>query len=246
MTSDGKVVVITGASSGIGQAVAVAFARQGSKLVLSGRDQARLTEAKRLVENEGSQARIVPADLSGPEGTQALIDDLLTAGDSIAAFVHVAGIWHDNDTVLAGIDYQDFSQKAVLDTYMVGLVAPALLVRAILPLVSKGSSLLAISGTFESGAKGWLPYYGSKRGLEDLWIGLADELKDKDIRVYCVSPSDTATDAYRKHFPEYIEESVAPEVVAEQVMHLATAEPAPKDVVWVVKKGHKPSPGFHS
>lgn len=82
------------------------------------------------------------------------------------------------------------------------LTAPTLLSHALIPLIPTGSSIINLSGTFENGGKGWLPYYVSKRAIEDLTIGLADELKDKGINVNYVSPSDTATDEYKRFFPE--------------------------------------------
>ena len=66
-----------------------------------------------------------------------------------------------------------------------------------------GSKIINISGTFESGAKGWLPYYVSKKAIENLTVGLSQELRDKQIQVNCISPSDTLTESYQKFFPEY-------------------------------------------
>jgi len=96
------------------------------------------------------------------------------------------------------------------------------------------------------GAKGWLPYYVSKRAIEDLTIGLAEELKDKSIQVNAISPSDTATEAYKKYFPQYVKEAIEPEKIAKQAVFLCS--PEANDItgkVSVVKKGEKPFEGFH-
>jgi len=112
---------------------------------------------------------------------------------------------------------------------------------------SYNPKIINLSGTFENGAKGWLPYFVSKRALEDLTIGLAEELKDKDIQVNAISPSDTATKAYKKYFPQYINEAIGPEEIAKCALYLCSPE---ADIVtgkvFVLKKGQEPREGYHS
>lgn len=108
------------------------------------------------------------------------------------------------------------------------------------------SKIINLSGTFENGAKGWLPYYVSKRAIEDLTIALAQELEDKDIQVNAISPSDTATDAYKKYFPEYINDSIDPKVIAMQAVFLCTSTgDNMTGKVFVMKKNKKPAESFH-
>ena len=129
---------------------------------------------------------------------------------------------------------------------MVGTVAPSLLVHAFVPLMHQGSAIMNLSGTFESGAKGWLPYYVSKRAIEDLTIGLSDELKDKGIRVNGVSPSDTATEAYKKYFPEFIPDAIEPEEIAKEIVHLCSDEAQNiTGKIFVMKKRQEPKEIFH-
>lgn len=93
--------------------------------------------------------------------------------------------------------------------------------------MSKDSKIINISGTFENGAKGWLPYYVSKKALEDLTVGLAQELRNKQIQVNCISPADTLTLSYKKFFPEYAKEDecIKPEDVA-NIVHFLVSEKA--------------------
>ena len=109
--------------------------------------------------------------------------------------------------------------------------------------MENGSSIINLSGTFEDGGKGWLPYYASKRALEDFTLGLADELRDKGIKVNCVSPSDTATEEYIKYFPEDAKDANFPEVVAKVIAGLVTGTETGKFVV--IKKGKIITDGFH-
>jgi NAD(P)-dependent dehydrogenase (short-subunit alcohol dehydrogenase family) len=108
------------------------------------------------------------------------------------------------------------------------------------------SKIVNLSGTFENGGKGWLPYYASKRALEDLTIGLAQELEERSIQVNAVSPSDTATESYSKYFPQYMDEAISPEKIAEKIVELCQEENIITGKVIVMKSGTEPFEGFHS
>ncbi len=126
---------------------------------------------------------------------------------------------------------------------MVGFIAPVLRNHGLLPLMARGSFSLTISGTFADGAKGWLPYFVSKRALEDLSIGLAHELQAKGVNIHCISPSDTATDAYKRFFPQFLSDAVHPDAIGNEAMRLYSAHTP--EVVWVVKQGVTPYAHFH-
>lgn len=146
----------------------------------------------------------------------------------------------------ANKDFEKFPQEVILETYTVGLTAPTLLVHGLLPLMGKGTKIINISGTFENGAKGWLPYYVSKRALEDLTIGLAQEFEEKGVQVNCISPSDTATEQYVKFFPQYISDAQDPITIAKHIVELCEPENKTTGRVIVVKKETEPFEGFHT
>jgi short-subunit dehydrogenase len=87
-----KVVVITGASSGIGCAAALAFARRGSNIVLAARRVGRLEEVKTEVEKLGAKALVVPTDVTVPEHTQRLIDASIEHFGQIDVIINNAGV----------------------------------------------------------------------------------------------------------------------------------------------------------
>jgi NAD(P)-dependent dehydrogenase (short-subunit alcohol dehydrogenase family) len=247
MQLKGKFAVVTGASTGIGRMIAVGFAKEGAFVVLTARSLPGLQKTKALIEKAGGKAEIVVGDLSSVGSVNKLIVAIKSLTKSVDILANVAGVWHGDKEVYAGTGFEKFSQQVILDTYSVGLTAPTLLVHALLPTMPKKGKILNISGTFESGAKGWLPYYVSKRAIEDLTVGLATELNEKDIQVNCISPSDTATEAYAKFFPQYIKDAVPPEEVAKQAIRLCSRES--DDVtgaVIVVKKGQEPVESFHA
>lgn len=193
-----KQVVITGVSSGIGQATARAFRAAGWQV--SGLSHAEM-------------------DLANTAATAQKAAELAERLTHIDALIHVAGIWHDADKAFSNRDLEDYTPAEIVRTMHVGLTSFMLLAAALLPKLKKDGAVVGVSGTFGDGASGWLPYYTSKRGLEDFLVGLAQDYPSGP-RVYAVSPADTATPAYKKFFPEYIEEAQPAERVAELLLAL--------------------------
>lgn len=246
MKFSGKFIVVTGASTGIGRSIAVKFAKEGAFVALIGRARDKLLETKGLIAKENGNSEIFLCDLTNLDSIENLTASIKRKTGQIDALINVAGVWHGKDEVYANKKFVKISQKVILDTYFVSVVAPTLLAHAFIPLMPKNGKILNISGTFESGARGWLPYYVSKRAIEDLTVGLAEELKDKNIQVNAISPSDTATEAYKKYFPQYAKDTVKPEKIAEYAVHLCSEESNKvTGKVFVVAKGQKPYEGFH-
>ena len=185
-------------------------------------------------------------DLSNQLSIHRLISNVKKQTKKIDILVNVAGIWHGPDEGFAGQKLIEFSAKTVKDTLMVGMVAPTLLIYHLLPLMPKQSHIVNISGTFENGAKGWLPYFVSKRAIEDLTVGLAQDMAEKQIQVNGISPSDMATPAYKKYFPQYFEEGIDPKLVAQKIVDLISDfNPELSGKIFVMKKGQKPFTAFH-
>lgn len=242
-----KYAIVTGASSGIGSTISLELAKAGYYLALVGRNQDRLTQIQAEIKAVGGESQVFATDLSTHEGISQLITDLKSSTKQVDVLVNAAAIWHGDNEVFAGRDFETFSQQVVSDTMMVGLMAPTILCHSLISLMPAKSKIINISGTFENGGKGWLPYFVSKRGIEDLTIGLADELKDKDIQVDCISPSDTATEAYKKYFPQYIEEAIEPEEIAKFAIKLCSPESDNiTGKVFVMKKDQAITEKFHA
>lgn len=238
-----KYVLVTGASTGIGQATAIALVENGYIPVLNARSVENLAKTQQKV---GRGYMCIPCDLSNVESINMLIKEITAKCQSLHAIINVAGVWHGENEVYAGRDFDEFSQEIILQTLTVGITAPALLVHGLLPLMDKGSKIVNISGTFENGAKGWLPYYVSKRAIEDFTIGLAQELEGREIHVNCISPSDTATEQYARFFPQYMEEAMDPFVVAQEIVELCEPNNTLSGKVIVMKKDQKSIGGFHA
>lgn len=186
------------------------------------------------------------ADLSDLLSIHRLIGNIKKQTKRVDVLVNVAGIWHGQDEVFAGKNLTEFSEKTIIDTLTVGIMAPLLLSYYLLPFMPKKSHIVNISGTFENGGKGWLPYYVSKRAIEDFTVGLAQDMVEKQIQVNGISPSDMATPAYKKYFPQYFSDGIDPHLVAKKIVELVNKFNSKlSGKIFVMKKGQKPFTAFH-
>jgi NAD(P)-dependent dehydrogenase (short-subunit alcohol dehydrogenase family) len=195
-----KTVLITGASSGIGQAISQALRQDHWKII------------------EPSHTEL---DLSDPAGSNTYAKNLKSKISHLDSVIHIAGIWHDEHEVLADKQLSEFTSSQIIATMNVGLVSLMVMLANLLPIIKVGT-IIGISGTFENGAAGWLAYYTSKRALEDFLVGLSQDYPK--VRTFGISPSDTATPAYGKFYPQYIAESQSPEVVAALAVQLLSSD----------------------
>lgn len=221
-----KIAVITGASTGIGRAIAVRLAQKDAKTMLLARSKNGLEKTLELVKQAGGEGKLFCVDLRSVDEIKRFTQNIKKSEDKIDILVNVAGIWHSKDKAYYGIDFDNYSTDEILDTYAVGLTAPTILSNELVPLMKQGSKIINISGTFENGAKGWLPYFVSKKAIENLTVGLANELRNQQIQVNCISPSDVATESYKRFFPEDAtsDNTLQPEDVASLTLFLASKE----------------------
>jgi len=229
-----KTAIITGGSTGIGKTITQLLSKNGYKNILVAQSENKLKTVVSEIINDGHKAEYYVVDLAKEEEIEQFISSIKSKYKTIDALLNIAGIWHNDNEVFAGRAFDSFNKKILKDTYAVGFTAPSLLVHGLLPRMKKGSHIINLSGTFENGAKGWLPYYASKKALEDFTYGLAEELKDRQIYVNGISPSDTATESYKKWFPEYIDELVSPEKIADAFLTILNSNKT--GIIQVVKK----------
>ena len=234
-----KTAIITGASTGIGKAVAFKLSENGYRVLLVARTSKKLDKIMKEIESKGGKAEYYSVDLTNELNIKGFLSEVIENCKAenysgIDAILNIAGIWHSDKEVFAGKDFETFDEKVITDTYSVGFTAPSLIIHGLLPYMNKSSHIINLSGTFENGGKGWIPYYASKKALEDLTYGLADELKDKKIYVNGVSPSDTATEEYSKWFPEYAEDAISPEKIADLFLSILQSDKT--GTIQVIKK----------
>lgn len=186
-----ETVLITGASSGIGEELARLFARDGSDLVLVARTEAKLAAlANELEEAHRITVHVVPADLSTPQAPREIFEQAQREGLEIDVLVNNAGFGARG--AFAALDLQE-----QLDMVQVNLTAPTHLSRLFLPGMlerRRGGILNVVSvAGFQPGP--WMSvYYATKAFLLHLSEGLAEEVAGRGVTVCCLAPGPTATD----------------------------------------------------
>jgi 2-dehydro-3-deoxy-D-gluconate 5-dehydrogenase len=183
----GKTALVTGANTGIGQAVAVALATAGADVALVGRSEA--TETKAKVEAIGRRAIIVAADLSSIAPVPYVLSQTLGELGGIDILVNNAGIIRRNDAV----DFTEEDWDAVIDTNLKSLFF--LSQAAAKEMIAKGAGKIiniASMLTFQGGIR--VPSYtASKSGVGGLTKAMANEWAAKGINVNAIAPGYIAT-----------------------------------------------------
>lgn len=197
MEANGTVSLVTGASRGIGRAVAVALAGSGGRVAIGGRDEAALAETARLVATAGGEARMVVLEVTDEASIERGVSGVLDAWGRIDHLVNNAGV--ARDALLLRVRSADW--QAVLDTNLGGAMR---LSRAVLPamLKARAGRIVNIGSVIgEMGNAGQTAYAASKAGLIGLTKALAREVASRSITVNCVTPGFIDTEMTR-NLPE--------------------------------------------
>jgi short-subunit dehydrogenase len=182
--------LITGASSGIGRALAHLFARDGYELVLVARRGAVLEElAAEMVRRYGGRARAVAADLSVPDGASLLHAELQRAGVAVDVLVNNAGFGMQGAFAALPPDrqLQMIHLNVTALTALTRLLVPSMLERGRGGVLNVGSTAGFQPGPFMA------VYYATKAYVVSFSEALAEELAGSGLRVSCLAPGPTAT-----------------------------------------------------
>jgi NAD(P)-dependent dehydrogenase (short-subunit alcohol dehydrogenase family) len=185
---DGKTAIVTGASSGIGEAIAKAFASAGAKTVITGRDQSRLESVAAALDGGADAVLAVPCDLCADGGPAAIVDAAVARFGSIDILVHSAGIYEP--TPLASSSLEQFDRA-----WAINVRAPFALTQAALPhlLQARGTVIFVSSVSGRVGFANESAYAATKSAIEGLTRSLAIELGVDGVRVNAVAPGFTAS-----------------------------------------------------
>jgi NAD(P)-dependent dehydrogenase (short-subunit alcohol dehydrogenase family) len=233
MRLEKKVAIITGGTSGIGEATALLFAREGAQVAITGRDHAR---GHAVVERIGRSAIFIPADVRSAEDCQRSVERCLDAFGRIDVLFNNAGIYVANTALECSEDEWD----AQVDTSLKGAF---LMSKFALPLMiaqGSGSIVNCASGWGLVGGAKAVAYCAAKGGMVLMTKAMAIDHGPQGIRVNAVCPGDTETpmeheDARHQglSWDEYVRSAVSgrairrmatPEEIARAVLFLASDE----------------------
>ncbi|MEE8523970.1 MAG: SDR family NAD(P)-dependent oxidoreductase [Thermoanaerobaculia bacterium] len=215
-----KVAVVTGASGGIGGAVAVALAAAGADLFLSGRDRERLEATAERAASHDRRILVHAADLTGEEAVDEMAARLTEEVGGGDVLVHAAGVFH-----LGAVDATPVTE---LDRQIgVNLRAPYLLTQALLPTLRQRRGEIVFVNSSVSGRAGVGAYAASKQALKTFADSLRDEVNGDGVRVLSVFPGRTASAMQEEIHrlegrPYHPERLLQPEDVAATVVHSLT------------------------
>jgi ribitol 2-dehydrogenase len=217
----GKIAIVTGASSGIGRAVAYEFARNGVKQVLTARSKDRLSA---LAEDLDAEAIVVPADMTSPKDIRLIVERAFAEFGRIDILLANAGIYISGDV----IDGEPDAWDQLISTNVTGVFR---LVHAVLPhMVSRhAGDILVTSSISGHQAIQWEPIYSaSKHAIQSFVHGVRRQLLTTGVRVGAVAPGMVLNELWGPIDPVEIDQKVEAgaglrsEDVAEAIVFMLT------------------------
>jgi len=220
VTLGDKVTLITGASQGLGRALALAFAEEGARVVVNARSDESVRPVAGEVEGAGAEVLAVAADVSRETEVERLVRETVERFGRIDVLVNNAGLLGPRVGVE---DYPEDEWRRVIDANLTG---PYLVSKAAIPHLSEGGSIINIvSGVSVEGRAQWGAYSVSKFGVEGLTQILASELAERGIRVNAVDPGGMRTDMRAAAYPEEDPQTrITPEENTAVFLYLASDE----------------------
>jgi NAD(P)-dependent dehydrogenase (short-subunit alcohol dehydrogenase family) len=187
---DGRVVVVTGASRGLGEAMALGLGGAGAQLVVAARTSSDLERVAAAARDAGAgDVRVIPTDVTNEEAVRRLVDQTMATHGRIDAFVANAGTSYG---LLTDKHYREiftYDLEIVEEIFRVNVLGTWLCMKAVLPVMESGSSFIAIGS--ETGRvlyPGAGIYAITKSTIDALVTLAAREVGPKGIRVNCLSP----------------------------------------------------------
>ncbi|CAG9559397.1 unnamed protein product [Danaus chrysippus] len=189
MSFKGKVVIVTGASSGIGAAVAKEFSSEGAQVVMVGRNEAKLS----AVAAECDKPLVIRADVANDDDARRIIDETIKKFGKLDVLVNNAGMGSNAATLLEGDIMKDYDKLMSINlravVHLTKLAAPHL-------IKTKGNivNISSVAGTLTPIIPTAINYCVTKAGLNHFSACAALELGRKGVRVNTVSPGPVKTD----------------------------------------------------
>ena len=193
----GKVAIITGGDSGIGRAVAVAFAREGADVAISYLDEHEdAKETKWQVEQYGQRCVLIPGDISTEAHCNQIVQDTVDVFGTIDILVNNAAVQYPQE------NFEDITAEQLEKTFRTNIFSHFFLTKAALKYLKKGSSIInTTSVTAYRGSIHLVDYASTKGAIVGFTRSLSGNLADKGIRVNGVAPGPIWTPLIPASFP---------------------------------------------
>jgi NAD(P)-dependent dehydrogenase (short-subunit alcohol dehydrogenase family) len=229
-----KVVIITGATSGIGHATALKFAAEGAHVSLVARGEEKLAEVAKTIRDDGGKVKTIAADVTRDEDITRVVDETVQAFGGIDVLVNAAGIIATGTIETTELDDWDYMMN-------INVRAPFYLMQRAMPyLVERQGNVVNVSSVTGIRAfPGVLSYCVSKAGVDQLTHCTALEMASKGVRVNAVNPGVVVTKLHRtggmseEAYANFLEHSTTthplgrvgqPEEVADLIYFLASPQ----------------------
>ena len=209
-----KVILITGASSGIGRATALIFAQLNAKVILASRNEEKLESLRQEIESNGGQAFVIKTDVSSLEDTQRMIMATISKWGKIDILITNAGVYVQD--VSHEIDINSFYES--FNTNFFGVLHA---IKSVLPEMKhqgKGHIVIVNSLDAKKGIIGDSPYVASKSALDGFGDVLRQELKGEGINLTSIYPARVDTPMIENIKVPWISPKISPLKVAKAII----------------------------
>ncbi len=220
---DGSRVVVTGASRGLGRALAEAFASEGARLVVTATGAGRLDATVAAVRERGGDAHPVALDLADPASVAAAAAEALAALGRVDVLVANASVLGTREPL------EEYPADTWDEVLAVNTTGTLRLIQGLLPGMADGGAIIAVTSG-AAGRAGWGAYAVSKLALEGITGMLRDELADRGIRCVAVNPGGLRTAMRAAAYPDEDPATLPrPASVVEPFLAIAAgADPGPR------------------
>lgn len=193
----GKIALITGGDSGIGRAVAIAYAREGADVAIVYLEEQRDAEETRMqVEEEGRTCQLIAGDIQDEQFCRNAIEQTVGAFNQLDILVNNAAVQYPQKSIM------DITADQLQKTFQTNIFSMFYLVKAAMPHLKKGSTIInTTSVTAYRGSPNLLDYASTKGAIVSFTRSLAQALVEKEIRVNAVAPGPIWTPLIAATFP---------------------------------------------
>lgn len=179
-----KIAIITGGDSGIGRAVAVAFAKEGADVVISYLEEDKdAKKTQQMVEETGRTAKLIKGNISEMKHCQKIVDDTIEQFGRLDIVVNNAAQQYPKD------NFEDITEEQLRKTFEMNVFSQFFLIKAAIPYLKKGASIINTSSvTAYRGSHHLIDYASTKGAIVAFTRSLSANLASKGIRVNGVAP----------------------------------------------------------